>query len=354
MSHKNIFKVFLSMVFFALVSFLLLTVINNFSKLENNNSQIFSDYEGSIFFSKIEYSKDVFFYNDFFDIELEIQNLGHETDSVFLGYSVLSPLNKWIDFPVKEVSLSKGSNKVTISLKILDFQLKDMVSGPYKAVFALWDSSPVSEPSNRLTEFRVNNAFHFYNHIENFDSLDNEIWFSRKGILGRTKLNPDNLEIKDNQLVIKLPANTFDGGELQSIDMFHYGSYEINMKLPDAPSSITGFFLYKSPDFYHEIDIEIFNEKDGNILFTTYYNGDAYNETVYQIEFDPTSDFNRYRIDYFPNEVAFYVNDQLMERFIDGFSHEPMHLIINTWYPRWLEGLAPSEDKFLLIDWIRY
>lgn len=63
--------------------------------------------------------------------------------------------------------------------------------------------------------------------------------------------------------MIKLPSGTTDGGEIQTKDELGFGSYEAKLKLPDAPSSITGFFLYKEPDYYHEIDIEIFNFKCG-------------------------------------------------------------------------------------------
>ena len=45
------------------------------------------------------------------------------------------------------------------------------------------------------------------------------------------------------------------------------------MKLPHAPTSITGFFLYRAPDLEREIDIEVFNDPTGRVMFTTYSGG---------------------------------------------------------------------------------
>ena len=45
------------------------------------------------------------------------------------------------------------------------------------------------------------------------------------------------------------------------------------LQVPDAPSSITGFFLYAPPDYASEIDIELYNDPRGLVMFTTYAGG---------------------------------------------------------------------------------
>ena len=42
------------------------------------------------------------------------------------------------------------------------------------------------------------------------------------------------------------------------------------MKVANAPSSLTAFFLYKAPDYVSELDIEIFNDTTRRVMFTTY------------------------------------------------------------------------------------
>ncbi|MDZ7834999.1 MAG: glycoside hydrolase family 16 protein [Alkalibacterium sp.] len=89
-------------------------------------------------------------------------------------------------------------------------------------------------------------------------------------MLGRTQLRREHVSARDDLLTIQMPADTLEGGAIQTIDLIHHGSYEISMKLPDAPSSLTGFFLYKAPDLQYEIDIEVFNQTDSEVLFTVF------------------------------------------------------------------------------------
>lgn len=190
---------------------------------------------------------------------------------------------------------------------------------------------------------------------ENFDTLDTGIWSVSDKNLGRTWLNPNNIEVKDGYLQITMPAQTLEGGELVGRQAVTHGSYETRMKLPEAPSSITGFFLYAPPDYFYEIDIEIYNTKEGKLLLTTYADGAVQNEYVGKLGFDPTADFHIYRFDYRSDRVAFYVDDKLIEQWQEGFPEEfPMQLMVNSWFPNWQEGTPTAEDQVLLVDWIRY
>lgn len=190
---------------------------------------------------------------------------------------------------------------------------------------------------------------------ENFDLLDQKSWLVSDKTLGRSWLNPENIEVLDGILKIRMPSNTLEGGEIVNREAVTYGSYETRMKLPEAPSSITGFFLYAPPDYFYEIDIEIHNTKEGKLLLTTYANGAVQNEYVGKLGFDPTSDFHTYRFDYAADRVAFYADNKFILEWQDGFPAEyPMQLMVNSWYPNWLEGTPTTEDQFLLVDWVQY
>ena len=101
---------------------------------------------------------------------------------------------------------------------------------------------------------------------DDVDSLDADRWTKGDHNLGRSYLNPSNVNTSNGNLRIKLPANTLTGGELVSNNLYGYGSYTARMKVPDAPSSITGFFLYEPPDYASEIDIEIYNDTSRRII----------------------------------------------------------------------------------------
>jgi beta-glucanase (GH16 family) len=142
------------------------------------------------------------------------------------------------------------------------------------------------------------------------------------------------------------------GGELISNNL--YGSYTARMKLPDAPSSITGFFLYEPPDYDSEIGIEIYNDSSRKIMFSTYSGGkQTYTQTL-KLPFNPTNGFHDYRFDYAPGFVKFFVDGQLMKHWTTGIPDNLMKLYVNAWYPNWLRGRMPSTDQYLLVDKIQY
>lgn len=107
---------------------------------------------------------------------------------------------------------------------------------------------------------------------DDFDSFDTNSWTTGSQNLGRSYLDPNNVGTSNGNLAVKLPANSLNGGEIISDDLYGYGSYAARIKVPDAPSSITGFFLYKVPDYASEIDIEIYNDTSRKVMFSTYAN----------------------------------------------------------------------------------
>jgi len=189
---------------------------------------------------------------------------------------------------------------------------------------------------------------------ENFDQLDENIWVVSDSNLGRSNLKSENVSVNGGLLSIKLPKNTLDGGEIYTKELQELGTFEARIKLPDAPTSITGFFLYKSPDYYYEIDIEVVNEINGSLLLTTYADGQKNNEYMGPLGFDPTKEFHDYRIDVNQDRVSFYIDNVFIKSWTQGFPKEKMYLMLNCWYPQWLAGEKTNEDQSLLVDWIRY
>lgn len=153
---------------------------------------------------------------------------------------------------------------------------------------------------------------------ENFDSFDETKWSKDDHNLGCSYLDPNNVNVGGGNLEIKLPADSLNGGEIRSERLYSYGSYSTRMKLPHAPSSITGFFLYEPPDYASEIDIEIYNDSSRKIMFTTYARGKQTHTQRMTLPFDPTSGFHDYRFDYNSNSVCFYVDGRLMKRWKGG------------------------------------
>ena len=189
---------------------------------------------------------------------------------------------------------------------------------------------------------------------DDFDSFDSSRWVKSDHLLGRSYLDPDNVSVANGYLREKIPALTTNGAEIESIDYYGYGTYRARIRTADAPSSITGFFLYRSPDYYAEIDIELYNDGTGNVDFVTYANGQRTHYVGKQLTFDPSADFHTYRIDYEPNVVQFYVDGDLQKAWTGGVPDASMKLLVNTWFPNWLGEQAPPTNRFTRVDWISY
>ncbi len=133
---------------------------------------------------------------------------------------------------------------------------------------------------------------------DDFLTLDGSRWTKGDHNLGRSYLNPANVDVVDGNARFKIPALTLQGAELQSNELYHYGTYSSRMKLPHAPSSITGFFLYRAPDHEREIDIEVFNDSTGRVMFTTYSAGRQTHTATKQLPFDPTAGYHTHAFRY--------------------------------------------------------
>ena len=148
---------------------------------------------------------------------------------------------------------------------------------------------------------------------DDFDSFDSSMWIRSDHVLGLTDFDPDNVSVANGYLREKIPAHTTDGAEIEAMDYYGYGTYKARIKTADAPSSITGFYLYRSPDFYYEIDIAVHNDGSGNVEFVTDADGQRTHHVSKQAAFDPSADFHTHRFDYLPRAVRFYGDGALMQ-----------------------------------------
>lgn len=191
--------------------------------------------------------------------------------------------------------------------------------------------------------------------FDGFDSFDTARWSKGDHRLGRGYLNPNNVDTSGGNLRLKLPARGLDGAEIRSNELYGHGSYTARMKVPHAPSSITGFFLYEPPDYESEIDIEIFNDSSRRMaIYSSHAGGRQTHTETMSLPFDPTNGFHEYRFEYAPDSLRFYAGGQLMKEWTDGLPATPMRIYANAWFPSWLEGRKPKKDQYVLVDSIQH
>ena len=190
--------------------------------------------------------------------------------------------------------------------------------------------------------------------FDGFDTLDGSRWAKGDHNPGRSYLNPANVDVAEGNGRFKIPARTLQGAELRSNELYHHGTCSSRMKLPNAPTSITGFFLYRAPDQEREIDIEIFNDRSGRILFTTYSGGRQTHTVTKQLPFDPTAGYHTYAFRYDAGLVRFTVDGNVMQTRKTGVPRGSTYLYTNLWFPNWLDGRRQLSDSYLYVDWTRY
>jgi licheninase len=189
---------------------------------------------------------------------------------------------------------------------------------------------------------------------DEFATFDAGRWVAISRAAGHGTLDPANVAVANGQLGIKLPAGTLNGGEMRSTSLYRWGSYRVRMKVANAPTSLTAFFLYWTPDYQREIDVELWNDSSRRIMFSTYSGGAQTNTRTMQLPFDATEDFHEYAIEYRPGLVRFLVDGTLMQRWSRGITRSSMSLFVNAWFPSWLGGQAPDTDRYTYVDWIEY
>ena len=189
---------------------------------------------------------------------------------------------------------------------------------------------------------------------DEFTSFDVRQWVKIDRPFGHGTLESANVGVANGLLGVELPAGTLNGGEMRSTALNRFGTYRVRMKVANAPTSLTAFFLYKRPDFAQELDIEIFNDTSRRVWFSTYSGGAQTHTIEKQLPFDATADFHEYAIEYDPGAVRFLVDGVEMQSWSTGVPRSAMYLYVNAWFPFWLAGERPSTDRFTYVDWIEH
>jgi beta-glucanase (GH16 family) len=189
---------------------------------------------------------------------------------------------------------------------------------------------------------------------DDFTTFDTRRWTAVDRPFGFGKVDSANVTVANGLLGVKLPAGTLDGGEVRSTSLYRYGSYRVWMKVANAPSSVTAFFLYKRPDYAQELDIEIFDDSSREVMFTTYSGGRQTHTVTTLLPFDATAGFHEYAIEYDPGSVRFLVDGVQLQAWSNAVTKSSMYVYVNAWFPSWLSGERPSSDRFTYVDWIEY
>jgi len=290
---------------------------------------------------------------------LEFKNTGNIRWKFWIGYSLQDKSGTWYDVPADTLTLNPGEVSRQLELSWTIPGNNQVVSGPYTVRTAIWKTNPSVTGAVQLGFFEQKDAFNAFNFIDDFNGFDANRWIiSNKLTPGFGRFDTQNISLKDGLLSIKFPMQTKDGGEVKTTApaKYKYGTYRASIKTPSQlPGTYTTFFLYESTNL-DEIDIEIWNDGSGKLDLNTWVKGVQKFSSQIILAFDPSSQFHEYRIDYYPNEVSFWV-DNVKLKYTTDLSQIPTSLTniyISGWWPKWMSGNVSGTDKFAVYDWIQH
>ena len=149
----------------------------------------------------------------------------------------------------------------------------------------------------------------------------------------------------------------YTSASLTTREEFLYGKFEVILKPNKSPGIVSAFFLHRN-DPWQEIDFEFLGNDTSSFLTNVYYNpgteGTNNNYGVrgtpirVKLGFDASENFHKYRIEWDPNDIRWYVDDKLvLARSVwqpTPIPDMPMNFFVNAW-PTKSEELAGILDE---------
>jgi hypothetical protein len=183
-------------------------------------------------------------------------------------------------------------------------------------------------------------------------------------------VNPENVSVSDGKLVLTVPANEYEAGQIESISQdFHYGYYEARIKASETEASkefgvVNAFFMYSPKGNNNEIDIE-FLSKDfiGNTGKVHFVLHPGNYHISRDLPFNPAAGFHNYGFKWSASSVDFFVDRHINQEPVetmsisDGFPvpSQPGKIMLNNWTgnPNWGGG-PPSNTATMEVDWVSF
>jgi len=144
-----------------------------------------------------------------------------------------------------------------------------------------------------------------------------------------------------------LGVREYSSASISSKHQYLFGRFEATIKASNVPGVVTGFFLHRNAP-RQEIDIEIVGNQPDRLLINVFYNpgdkganydyGYRGSPSFINLGFDASKESHRYAIEWTPNEISWFVDDELVHRrgvwAPTPIPHLPMTLHANNWITR--------------------
>ena len=191
--------------------------------------------------------------------------------------------------------------------------------------------------------------------VADFSKGENESFFASNGWCNGSPFNvtwsKKNVKYEDGVAKLFISEKEeenaevpYYGGEIRSKDHYHYGDYEITMKVDPTKGTCTSFFVYTGPSEFDaegnpnphdEVDIEFLGKDTTHVQFNFFVDGKGGNEHMYDLGFDASKEFHRYGFRWTESYITWYVDGVPVYR-VDETANKPLpktpgRMMTNYW-----------------------
>jgi|TARA_Y100000817_G_scaffold46160_1_gene32256 hypothetical protein len=168
---------------------------------------------------------------------------------------------------------------------------------------------------------------------------------------------------------VALIAKPYRGGELRTLDSYRFGRYEVRMRSAEGSGVLSSFFTYRDfwseglngSQHWNEIDWEWLGLYDDKIQTNLIIQNTWDLPELVDTNSDPHQDFHNYAIEWTPDHVAFFIDDELV-RFVDNFYADSLYhyqkIMMNIWQPTYVDWVGEFDSEILPVyafyDWVKY
>jgi len=128
------------------------------------------------------------------------------------------------------------------------------------------------------------------------------------------------------------------GAEYQRMGRYHYGRYEVVMRAAPGSGLVSSFFTHTGPsqggDPHDEIDIEFLGHRTEELHINYFTAGRMAGSVYVPLPYDAAEQFQLYAFEWEPDEIRWYVGDQLVftgTPELHPIPQTPGRLIMNLW-----------------------
>jgi len=163
--------------------------------------------------------------------------------------------------------------------------------------------------------------------FDDFSRIDRKRWYVSHGwnngpnhgcawSASNNRLTPPHGvdQILDDRPAVERP---YSCGELQSMEFYGYGTYEVRLRSIDASGVVTGFFVYTGPPHgagkrHDEIDFEFMGRSPGQVQLNYFAAGQGGHERNIDLGFNAGTTINDYAFQWTPDSIRWFVNGKLV------------------------------------------